>query len=198
MHVVRQGFADRRVRSDQIGRRIWIIRLKRHDTEPERREAERTGGRYCRYRRSCVICCGRRVEWVCKAKPSSGHKRQDIGSPSGQGRLGCGAPPVTVGVSGPPPAGPPPAPGKVSGPPCAAAGIARMIPPSSRRKNVRPRCSCRNARAAVKLRGLARAQRITLTILGIMIILVRTKKFARHRIAFIEQQTDARAGAEHT
>ena len=91
MHVVRQRFARRRVGSDQIGGCVRIIRLKRHDTEPEGRETKRTGGRYRRCQRSCIIYCGRRVGRVWKTEPSSRYKWQDVGSASGQGRLDCGS-----------------------------------------------------------------------------------------------------------
>src|SRR5271165_4950491 len=132
-----------------------------------------------------------------RPKPPPGTSGKTSGPTPGRAGWTPGAPPVTVGVSGPPPAGPPPAAGKASGPPCAAAGIARVRPPSSRRKNVRPRCHCRNARAAVKLRGLTRAQHITLTTLRIIIILVGAKMFACRRIALIEEKADPGAAAEH-
>src|SRR5208282_6196837 len=108
------------------------------------------------------------------------------------GRAGCAWGPPAAGAAG---ATAPPAP--AAGASCAAAGITRIAWARKRSKSVRPKCHCRNALPGGDLRWFIRAQRITLTILGMIIILVGSEMFARQRIALVKEETDPRTGAEH-
>src|SRR6266404_9849677 len=82
-------------------------------------------------------------------------------------------------------------------PSCAIAGIRVIQTATNRSKSVKPECHSRNALPAPDLRGFIRERHISLATLRMVVILVRTEMLARQRVALVQEEADARTGAEH-